>query len=365
MTVFFYFLVALAFIQIAYYLFFSTFLFHSKKELTETTELPVSIIICVKNDAKNLQKFLPSILEQHYKNFEIVLINDVSTDETLQLMEEFKAHNKNITIVNIDNTEAFWGNKKYALTLGIKAAKNEYLLFADADSTPVSKHWISEFSDSFSSGKSIVLGYGKYQKNNSLINLMARFETLLSAIQSFSYTKTGDPYRAVGRNLAYTKSEFFKVKGFIKHIKIKYGVDDLFLQDAANKKNTTINTSEKSFTTSIAPKTFKEWFQQKRRHVSTAKHYKLKHKYFLRFFLISKFLLILLSVLAFFFFPWKTILPIVLSYYFVQFLIVGLSARKLKEPQIIFFLPFLDIGLLLFQFSIFISNLISKPNHWK
>jgi asparagine N-glycosylation enzyme membrane subunit Stt3 len=70
------------------------------------------------------------------------------------------------------------------------------------------------------------------------------------------------------------------------------------------------------------------------------------------------------SLLAFFY-PWQMILPIVLTYFLVQYIIVGIAANKLKEPYLIFVLPFLEIGLLLIQISIFSANLISKPNDWK
>ncbi|WP_299670919.1 glycosyltransferase [uncultured Polaribacter sp.] len=363
--VLFYAFVAFAIIQIIYYLLFSTFLFDHKKQLKHSLEIPISVIICAKNESDNLQQFLPSILEQDYKDFEVVLINDASSDETLQIMKNFKEKFSNIKIIDVENIEAFWGNKKYALTLGIKAAKHEHLLFTDADCKPVSKHWISEMSQSFSSEKTIVLGYGKYQEKKNFVNLFVRFETLLTAIQYFNYAKLGAPYMAVGRNLAYTKSEFFKVKGFINHIKLKSGDDDLFIQETATKENTTMCISENSFTSSLAPETFKEWFRQKRRHISTAKYYKFQHQLFLAFFFISKFFFLLLGVLLFLLCSWKIILPIVLSYYIVQFVVVGISAKKLQEPQVIYLLPFLEIGLLLFQFSIFITNLISKPNHWK
>lgn len=88
--------------------------------------MPVSVIICAKNEAKNLKTFLPLIITQNYSNFEIVLINDASHDETLQVMEGFSLQHSNIKIVSVKNTEAFWGNKKYALTLGIKASTNDY-----------------------------------------------------------------------------------------------------------------------------------------------------------------------------------------------------------------------------------------------
>ncbi|MFQ3296923.1 MAG: glycosyltransferase involved in cell wall biosynthesis [Polaribacter sp.] len=363
--VLFYTFVVFAGIQITYYLFFTSFLFDSKNEKKSSKEIPVSVIICAKNEEKNLQRFLPSILEQKYSNYEVVLINDASTDKTLQTISAFKEKYNNLKIVNIKNVETFWGNKKYALTLGIKAAKNEHLLFTDADCRPVSKNWIAEMSKNFTQQKTIILGYGKYSKTKGLVNLLIRFETLLTAIQYFNYAKIGLPYMAVGRNLAYTKTDFYNVKGFINHLHIKSGDDDLFIQDASNKENTIICISEESFTESIAADSFKEWFQQKRRHISTANYYKIQHKILLGLFFISKVFFIVLATILFFVYNWQHILPIILSYYAVQYLVVGFSAKKLKEPQLLYFLPFLEIGILLFQFSIFITNLISKPKHWK
>ena len=365
LSVLFYVFVVFTAIQIIYYLAFSSFLFDNKKEKRKKVEIPISVIICAKNEADNLQKFLPSIINQKYSDFEIVLINDASSDETSEVMQSFKKAHNNIKIIDVENIEAFWGNKKYALTLGIKAATHQHLLFIDADCKPLSKYWISEMSQNFSDEKTIILGYGKYKKEKLLVNLFVRFETLLTAIQYFSYAKLGSPYMAVGRNLAYNKDEFFNVKGFINHIHVKSGDDDLFIQDAANKENTSISLSKKSFTESLAPKSFTEWFRQKRRHISTANHYKTKHKFFLGLFYISKVFFYLLATTLFFYCSWKIILPIVLSYYLTQYLVVGFSAKKLNEPQVAYFLPFLEIGLMLFQLSIFIINLWSKPNHWK
>jgi len=365
LPVLFYVFVVTTAILIIYYLCFSTFIFHSDTE-KNTSSVPISVIICAKNEAENLQKFLPAIINQKYPNFEIVLINDASSDDTLKIMEAFQQENPFIKIVNVKNVEAFWGNKKYALTLGIKAAKNEHLLFIDADCTPNSSYWIQKMSSQFTKEKSIVLGYGKYQpKKYSLINLLVRFETLITAIQYFSSAKLGSPYMAVGRNLAYKKSEFFKVKGFVNHINIRSGDDDLFIQDAANKFNTTICTSKKSFTFSEAPKTLNEWFRQKRRHLSTASYYRKRHQFFLGLFYISKVLFYLTSISLFFLYPWQTILPIVVGYFAIQYIIIGLSAKKLEETQIMYFFPFLEIFLMLFQFAIFIANSVSKPTHWK
>src|SRR5690554_6616559 len=253
-----YIFVAVVGIQVLYFIFFFgkfAFLKHNKKT---PINIPVSVIICAKNEAENLKVFLPSIINQDYPNFQIVLINDASYDETFEVMEEFAELHTNIKLVNVANNEAFWANKKYALTLGIKAAKHNHLLFTDADCKPVSPHWISEMAYHFSERKSIVLGYGSYAKvKNSFLNKLIRFETFLTAIQYFSFAKLGIPYMGVGRNLAYTKDEFFNTNGFMSHMYIRSGDDDLFINQVATSQNTEICFSEESFTESTPKKTFK------------------------------------------------------------------------------------------------------------
>ena len=365
LTVLLYTFVALAVIQILYYFSFLSFLFHKSSKKKENT-VPISVIVCAKNEAENLKNLIPKILQQEYSSFELVLINDASTDHTLEILEKFKEHDSRIKIVNVENNEAFWGNKKYALTLGIKAASNDYLLFTDADCVPASNQWIQKMSLEFSDKKSIVLGYGKYEsRKNSFLNLLVRYETLLTAIQYFSYAKLGSPYMAVGRNLAYKREEFYRVKGFINHIQVRSGDDDLFIRDAATKQNTTISIEPESFTISKAPKSFTEWFRQKRRHISTAKHYKFKHRFLLGLFFISKFLFLTLTPILFFWLPIEVMLSTTIAYFILNYIIIGVSAKKLKETQVTYFLPFLEIFLVLFQITIFIANTISKPTHWK
>lgn len=364
-TVVFYVFVVFTGIQILYYLIFSSFLFKQKKKSNNTEKVPVSVIVFAKNSATNLQKNLPNYLAQDYPEFEIVLINNASVDTTEDVIETFSAKHKNIKVVSVENNEAFWNNKKYALTLGIKAAKYNHLLFTNINSNPVSEHWITEMSKKFTLKRTIVLGYEKYKKENSFNNLFIRFHRLLKAIQCFAFAKQGSPFMAFGNNLAYKKTEFFKVNGFIKHIKIKFAEDDLFIKDAATKENISYAISKNSFIETDAPESFNDWFQEQRILSSIEEHFKFKNQFFLSFFVISKLFFYVLASILFFLYPWQIILAIVLGYFLVQYIIIGLSAKKLKEPQIIFFLPFLEISLLLIQISIFIANLISKPNHWK
>jgi glycosyltransferase involved in cell wall biosynthesis len=359
--------IAVVSIQVLYYL---SFLFSFALKPTDVRlkkNIPVSVIICAKNESENLKTNLPLILNQEYSNFEVVLVNDSSYDDTLEVMKSFASQHNNVKLVDVKTIETFWGNKKYALTLGIKASTNDFLVFTDADCKPNSNKWLSHICSNFSNKKSIVLGYGAYDKKAySILNKLIRFETLMTALQYFSFTNLGLPYMGVGRNMAYRKELFFNNAGFQNHMHLKSGDDDLFVNEVATKTNTELCYTKESFTISKPKETFKDWFLQKRRHVSTAKYYKWSHKILLGLFYISQLMFWLLAVLLFLIgYPWFWVVILISIRFFIQLLCVGISCNKLGEKDLILLGPLLELFLIPVQLSIFIVNLISKPRHWK
>ena len=365
-----YFLVAfyiIVAIQCVYYFLFTTPLLVKNKKHS-SKDIPVSIIVCAKNEANNLAAFLPSLIHQNYKeSFEIVVINDRSTDTTGEVIDTFSKEYDCIKVVTIADCENFWGNKKYALTLGIKAASYEHLLFIDADCKPKHDTWIQEMVSNFSTTKTIVLGYGAYQKiKGSFLNKLIRYETVLTAVQYFSYAKLGIPYMGVGRNLAYTKTNFFEVNGFIKHINIKSGDDDLFINEVATSKNTTFCIETEGFTESIPKKSIQEWILQKRRHISTAKQYQTKHKIALGLFYSSQILFFILSALLVVIAKEiDLILYLIFLRYIVVIVSLGFFANKLKEKDLIVLFPIAEIVLIFLQLYIYLKNKNAAPTNWK
>ena len=366
LTLLFYiFLFAVA-IQLCFYMFlfgkFSTLKFTP----TNPSNVPVSILIAAKNEAENLKKHLPVVLKQYYPNFEVILIDDASTDNTLEVIRNFQQEYKHLKLVSIAHTESYNGNKKNAISRGIEAASYEYLLFTDADCMPNSEHWISEMASYFTKTKSIVLGYGAYEKiNNSCLNKLIRYETLLTAIQYFSYAKMGIPYMGVGRNLAYKKDSYIRNNGFESHRHIKSGDDDLLIAEIATIENVDICFNKKGHTISESKKSYKNWFLQKRRHISTATSYKPIHQLLLGLFFSSQFLFWLLAIfLLIFSFNWLIVTILVLIRLIVQYYTIQNSAKKLGENDIVLFAPLLDFLLVFTQFGLFITNLFSKPKHW-
>lgn len=352
-------------INCAYYILFSKFSFLKISEKTASEKYPVSLIVCAKNEAENLQKHIPLLQNQNHPNFEIILINDASIDETLEVMEAFAENDSRIQIVNVKNNEAFWANKKYALTLGIKRAKNKRLVFTDADCYPASNEWLANMASNFSDKKQLVLGYGAYEKRPGFLNKIIRFETLMTALQYFSYAKAGNPYMGVGRNLAYTSALYYENNGFMSHIKIPSGDDDLFVNEAGTSENTAICVNPEAFTYSLPKKKKKKWLIQKKRHYSTAKLYKPKHRFLLGMYYIFNLLFWLLAPLNLFTDFWIFGLGLILIRIVFQYLIIGNAAKKLKEADLLPLIPFYELFLIFTQLSIFISNSGEKNSRWK
>ena len=353
-------------VQLYYYGIIFSKLSGYKGKTASKNELPISVIICAKNEAKNLKALIPLLVEQDYPKFEIVLINDSSYDKTLKVMNKAKETYDNIKIVDVKEVDRFKSHKKYALTLGIKAASYDYLLFTDADCKPNSKHWISTMANQFSNNKHIVLGYGKYEKRKgSLLNALIRFETLLAATQYLSYALNNNPYMGVGRNMAYKKDLFFENNGFFNHMDVMSGDDDLLINSIATSTNTTISIEPDSFTTSIPANGLGKWIQQKRRHITTASYYKKGHKMTLAMFYISN--ITFLAIGATLLILWHQpilVATLILFRYLFQIITLGKIANKLEEKDIILLFPLLEILLVIVQFNIFIMNLISKPKRW-
>ena len=344
---------------------FSRFVFYRKKNKNEDYP-PVSVVICAKNEYLNLKKTLPPIISQDYPEFELVIVNDASDDETIFYLEDLEKEHKHLKIVNIRQDLNFFKGKKFPLSVGIKSARYEHLLLTDADCAPASNSWIKKMADNFDSTYEVVLGYGKYQQEQGWLNTLIRFETVMTAIQYFSYALSGTPYMGVGRNLAYKKSLFLKNKGFISHYNIDSGDDDLFINRAANKKNTIIEIDPESFTISAGKKTFRDWWIQKRRHLSASRYYKFKHKFLLGLYSFS-------LILAIFCFIFLLIVKVQVFWVFIlfvirllsQFIIMKKSCDLLQEKKLLLFSPLIELFLLGVFPIMILTNLIFKRNKWK
>ncbi len=333
--------------QMIYYgYFYLPFLLKTSSKKTKIPHSPqaVSIIIAARNEADNLKAFLPTVLEQQYPTFEVIVVNDRSEDNSSKVLDEFKQKYSHLQIIEIKDEGKLKYGKKTAITLGIKAAQYEQLVFTDADCCPVSAFWLQKMAASFTD-KSIVLGYGPYFQEASFLNQWIRYDTMTIALQYFSYTFRGRPYMGVGRNLAYKKDLFTSTGGFNSHLDKRSGDDDLFVNAVATKNNTTMVLSPDSFVYSVPEHSFKTWKKQKQRHLTTFSDYQSTHNALLGLEVITRglFYALFLSLL---FTPFRYgALALFGLRMLLFYMVIILSSKRFKEPKLTLYAPFFDISL--------------------
>jgi biofilm PGA synthesis N-glycosyltransferase PgaC len=337
-------LILCLFIQLFYYLYFYLRLAWYKPKTKNTDNFAVSVIICAHDEAENLEKFLPSVLEQEYKNFEVIVVNDCSEDETEDVLKRFSYKYSNLRYTTIKKDEKFTHGKKLALTVGIKSAKHETVLLTDADCYVPGKKWIQQMVENYSPTTDIVLGYGGYEKQKGFLNKFIRYDTFFIGLQYLTFASAGFPYMGVGRNLSYKKNIFFKNKGFASHARLQSGDDDLFVNETASRKNTNIVMTPDSITRSIPKTKFSYWFRQKRRHRTTYKRYRSIHKVLLATEPISRvfFSASFIALLSLNFFPLYILLAIAIRL-ISQLIVFYFATRRLQEKDLFLYSPLFDI----------------------
>jgi hypothetical protein len=243
----------------------------NRSSLHDWVELPgVSIIIAIKNGSDRFIQHLHVFITQDYPLYELIIIDDHSDPEEKRKLEAAVFGHTNIFLYHADG----FPGKKQALTKGIDNAKHPIILCTDADCYPTGTSWIKSMV-AHSNGNNVVLGFSPYVRTVGFLNRFVRFETVMTAIQYFSWALMGKPYMGVGRNMLYPRRLFQEVNPFKDHGNIPYGDDDLWIQQAMRVTKVGVNLEADSFIKSDPPINWHNWFRQKHRHLSAGHHYRL------------------------------------------------------------------------------------------
>ena len=327
----------------------------------------ISIIVAARNEAKNLIELIPQLFSQDYPKFEVIVVDDCSYDNTTDVLLALKAKFETFKTIKVEESNTFSGGKKFAITLGIKGASYENLVFIDADCKPSSNNWLKTIANKFSEGNDVIIGFGGYQQEKSFLNFLIRTDTNINAVDFLSATSLGIPYMAVGRNFAYKKSLFFKHKGFAKHMHLKSGDDDLFLNQVASSCKVGYLFTEGANTFSIPKKSFAAWFTQKNRHVSTFKKYPISKKIlvFFLWWLKFSFYAIFIVTMVLNFDKLIIIIGIFLFLILIRLLILTPIMKRLEDGKLHFGIIVFEPILIFFQLFFPLVSMIKREVEWK
>lgn len=325
----------------------------------------VSIVVCARNEEDNLYQNIPNWCEQNYPNFEVIIVNDQSLDDSKYIVKAYQEKYANLRLVDLERTRNGRVGKKLPLTVGIKGAQHPYVLLTDADCRPASQQWIRRIAANFSEKKKIVLGFSPYLRAKGLLNAFIRFDAVMVGLQYLNLAKRGIGYMGVGRNLSYQVELFHSVSGFKSHYHIPSGDDDLFIQEVADN-NFTIDYHPESFTYTTPKSSWKSWWKQKRRHFQTAPRYKVIHKTLLGIYPTTLLLMLISFVILLFVTDWWAILSIVFALRFVVYWIIwGISFKRLGSKDLIYFIPLFELIFLFLHPIIYTTRPQTTEKKWQ
>ena len=340
-----------------FYLFNRPFRFYQKEKngkIEYTHQYPaVSVIVYAQNDAENLVKYMPKILNQAYPEFEVIVVNDDSTDDSKDILSVLETQYKNLYHTYVPEGSRNLSHKKLALTLGIKAARYNIVVFTNANCDPRNNEWLATIARNFVPGIDIVLGYTAIERKEKekLSFWYCSYDQLLFSIRYLSFALINRPYMGVSSNMAYRKELFFKQKGYSKYLNLQRGEDDLFINQIVTKTNTRVETDFNA-TMRIQPVyRYKNWKEEKISYMATARFYRGAQRYLSGFETFSRLLFyvacmagIVFGILNFHWLVAGIALLIWLLRYITQAIVINRTAKEMGGGRKYYFsLPIFDI----------------------
>ena len=262
---------------------------NARPKLDEELE-PASIVLCARDAYEYLTELIPVLLNQDYPDFEIVVVNDCSDDETEEYLKDLERREPRVKPVQLKQHLNFFTGKKFPLSMGIKSAQNDLIVLTDFNCMPVNDQWLRSVVNRYNHQTEIVIGYSPYVQKKGSLNHLMRFDALQNGLLYLSAALNHHAYMGIGKNLSYRKELFYRNQGFISHYTTTVGEDDLFINKVSTKKNTEVLIDAENGILTTPTSSFKLWMRQKSSRYSTVSKYDGRSRLMLSLFYGSQLL---------------------------------------------------------------------------
>ncbi len=321
-----------ALIQIIYWMRYARVATHRHKHRQPegATIPPVSVIVVVADNPQYVLEHLPKLLTQNHPDYEVVVVDDGSEVDVTDELAMMQVQYPRLRYTKIKADPVFKHSRKLALTVGIKAARHENILFTDSDAVPASEKWLSLMARGFNGGK-LVIGYTAIEARPGWVNKMIRCQRLTTGIRYLNAAVGGKPYRGIYNNIGYTRTLFFENRGYT-HLRMTLGEDDLFVQKVVQEfhPRTSVILNPQATVRQFQWGGMRWWRAERRYRAAAFEHYPSGVKFSVAFELLTRALLTLGvgAMLAL----WVPVLWIVAAALFLlRFLAMILSVRAITR----------------------------------
>lgn len=235
---------------------------------------PVSVVLAACNESFYLKESLYVLLDQDYPEFEVVVVDYVSKDDTPFVLQMCKENFPDrMKIIPMKEDVNFFLGKKFPLTLGIRSAKYDHIILTEPDTLPQNRDWIRSMMAGYTGGTAIVMGYNGILQEKGFLNRLQQYDHMNQISHCFGRAMMGRPYTALNRNISFRKQFFFDKGAFTHHYTEPHGAADLFVNENASKTNTRIMLNKDSIVQAVPRTTASQWREQRRAYFAPKRYY--------------------------------------------------------------------------------------------
>jgi len=346
--------VLMFFIQLFYQLLMARFSLSGKKKDNPIDYPSFSIIVPSRNYEENLRELIPSLLEQDYPDFEVVVVDDCSFDGTEWYLTEMKLQSNKLKTSRIIQETDF--PNALAITIGIRAATKEWLVFLNPLCRVADKNWLKAFAEELNPKTEAAFGFVKYTESYGSMRKFIKYENFDSFILYGSARYFGLSMPITDMNIAYKRDQFLNRRGFAAVLDSPFSENELYLNKISNRSNSVYLLNQPTAVSYVGDTDWYDGMNFKKKQLLLKKKFTVGQSVFLWIYTISRLIFDISMIALLILSPWRLWIAGIWLVKIIHELVWGIVAAKRLGEKNIF--P----GLLLYRSIIPLANSIISLN---
>ena len=325
--------------QVIYQILIIKFIFSGKQKNKEPNLPSVSVIITSRNYKTHLQELLPSLLSQDYPDYEVVVVDDCSTDGTDWLLAEMKISHGNLKNTHVVQETDF--PNALAITIGVRASSKDWLIYLSPMCKINDNQWLRNYAQRLEPDKEVSIGYMHLWETPGKYNSWIRFENFSSFLLSGAGKYLGVSTPVFEYNLAYRRERFLNLRGFAAVLDSPFIENELYVNKIATRKNSVILIDKTTPIAFIGETDRFDMVEFKKKQLMLRRKFTAGQRFFRSFNLFSRMLLTASLVLLLVISALKFWILGVWAFLIISEMVwISVATRKLGEKN---FLPMLMV----------------------
>jgi len=212
-----------------------------KKEVSSPSTNQVTIILSLRNEESRIRELMTKFTELPYDNYKVMVINEFSEDNTLEILNVLAETNPRIKVTSLSQETRYMD--KQAINIGLKGAQSPWIVQLTSTTDEINPEWLSNLNGLLEKDTDAIIAYTNVIRAKGYRNLLCRLERFTQFMISGSWTLAGKPFVFQENNILFKKSLYFDTQGFRQKLNRNFANLELIFNENFKKGSVKITTN--------------------------------------------------------------------------------------------------------------------------